>query len=806
MISHNVQPSKSSFSFALRACSFLKDGEEAVKVIRAAQLAGAATPFMYNSTLVLLDNMRRNDMALKMLRDILSIGASSDVAVPSNSTTYTSNPEDDSGYHLPSGGSSQPNRMRLPPGWLTRRIISNALQNLTENFSVYFTDVKNGRLSPSKELRPFVSDVAEVLKGTVHDRNLYLSTSAYPMANKILLDCEDFETLQSLLNHTLYKPEVNTTRLYEFALKSLLKDNPTQRSIDVILLLVTDIVKASIPQYASHLILDAMERLQVSKIKIPQQSYDASMSLATLSSKQTLPRGTIPKRGCDANEVLRANLLYQLFEKGKALIPGGLPKRAYVILALACKKANLPLLMLNLYKASQEDNIDDRMLKNAIVFTLARSSDHWDIAIEILEGMRKKNGGVSDLNMYYGAFSACDSGKDWEQAIYLLNRLQEDGHKLSTLSVTSVITVCSACGRADEALGLLRMMEEKNIVRTVWTYNAAIAACAKTGNWKGALSVFEKMRENSMEVKDSFEGAEDISNPQFDSAFIGMTDSPVSRRMSSDVLDVSDGALGMIDEGIEEKEEEEDEEEQEEEDEEEQEEEDEEEQEEEGWDERLNADFDDSFGTGNYRESNQNLEGIEEAGLFNGMRGVANQVTYNTLIEALGEGGQQILVDELYKEAVENNIVNPLSGFSKGYIDLHGHSVHMAKAAIRYTFEYMLSSKVDSEIDFTIRMEKSRVLKPLVAATCLPSYSAIPSGDATLESSDDVMTKSVPTKRRELVVIVGKGDKLVSSIQKLLTDEFHPPIRSHISKSNSGRLLLSDVDISKWLAIHNSVR
>ena len=791
MISHNVQPSKSSFSFALRACSFLKDGEEAVKVIRAAQLAGAATPFMYNSTLVLLDNMRRNDMALKMLRDILSIGASSDAAVPSNTTAYMFNSEDDSGYHTPSGGSLQTNRMRLPPGWLTRRIISNALQNLTENFSVYFTDVKNGRLSPSKELRPFVSDVAEVLKGTVHDRNLYLSTSAYPMANKILLDCEDFETLQSLLNHTLYKPEVNTTRLYEFALKSLLKDNPSQRSIDVILLLVGDIVKASIPQYASYLILDAMERLQTSKIKILQQPVDPALSQSTLNLKQTIPRGTIPKRGNDAYEVLRTNLLFQLFEKGKTLIPGGLPKRAYVILALACKKANLPLLMLNLYKVSQEDNVDDRMLKNAIVFTLARSSEHWDVAIEILEGMRKKNGGTSDLNMYYGAFSACDSGKDWEQAIYLLNRLQEDGHKLSTLSVTSVITVCSACGRADEALGLLRMMEEKNIVRTVWTYNAAIAACAKTGNWKGALSVFEKMRENSMEDQDSSRDSEDMPDSQYVSTVQGMADESVSMRISTDITDVTDGTLVMMDEGSKEEEEEDEEE---------------EEQEEEGWDERLNADFDDSFGTGDYRENNQNLEGIEEAGLFNGMRGVANQVTYNTLIEALGEGGQHILVDELYKEAVENNIVNPLSGFSKGYIDLHGHSVHMAKAAMRYTFEYMLSSKVYSEMDYSLGLGKSKILKPLVTAAGLPSNSALPVGDALLEISDDVRIKSVPTKRKELVVIVGKGDKLVSSIQKLLTDEFHPPVRSHVSKSNSGRLLLSDIDISKWLAIHNSVR
>ena len=91
MMAHKVMPSKSSFSFALRACAAIKDGEQAVKVIRGAQLAGAATPFMYNSTLVLLDNMKRSDMAIKVLRDILNIGVGSSDVVTLNNNTYTNN-------------------------------------------------------------------------------------------------------------------------------------------------------------------------------------------------------------------------------------------------------------------------------------------------------------------------------------------------------------------------------------------------------------------------------------------------------------------------------------------------------------------------------------------------------------------------------------------------------------------------------------------------------------------------------------------------------------------------------------------
>ena len=524
MISHKIQPSKSSFSFALRACSFLKDGEQAVRVIRGAQLAGAATPFMYNSTLVLLDGMKRNDMALKVLRDILSIGALPENTASPMNTSYAQSGDDEDHYQGHSSYSHVPTtRMRLPPGWLTRRIISNALQNLTENFAVYFTDVKNGRLTPNKELRPFVNEVAEVLKGTVHDRNLYLSTSAYPMANKILLDCGDFETLQTLLNHTLYKPEVNTTRLYDFALKSLLKDSPTQQGVDVILLFLGDIVKASIPQYASSLLVAAMERLALSKIKTTSSPSEYSLPLLADSDLEPALRNEIlPKRGIDMNEVYRAQLLHRLFEGGRKLLDMGLPKRAYNILALAYKKADLPVLMVNLYKVALEDNIDDRMLKNIIVYTLARSSEHWDMAIEILEDIRKSNGGVSDINMYYSAFTACDSGRDWEQALYLLNRMSEEGHPMTTIAVTSVITACSACGQADEALRLLQMMEDKGIERTVWTYNAAISACAKKGNWRGALSVFEKMRENSL-IEATTKGPTLLQSSISNSAVVGQS-------------------------------------------------------------------------------------------------------------------------------------------------------------------------------------------------------------------------------------------------------------------------------------------
>jgi hypothetical protein len=415
---------------------------------------------MFNSTLVLLDSIKRNDMAVKVLKDIVTMGASTEELSSARSGSLPLVGEHESiPYHTNMTAFSSQSRMRLPPAWLTRRIISSALQNLTENFATYFTEVKNGRLSPSKYIRPFVSDTAEVLKQTVQDRNLYLAPSAYPMANKILLDCEDFETLQMLLNHTLYKVEVNSTRLYDFALKSLLKDSISERSIDLILSFIGDIVKAvGMPlasigtqssSYASLLLVDTMERVLSSKISVPLSMSDYPLSISSdFIQEVEVSKGAFTKKDdIGMNEIVRANLLLYVLEEGKKILSGQLPQRAYTIVALACKKANLPTVMLNLYRLAQEDNNDDKLLRNIIVHTLARSKDHWDVAIEILEDMKKKNLGTPDLYMYYSALTACDSGHDWEQAIFLLSKMQQDGHALSTVAVTTVITACAACGQ-----------------------------------------------------------------------------------------------------------------------------------------------------------------------------------------------------------------------------------------------------------------------------------------------------------------------------------------------------------------------
>ena len=106
------------------------------------------------------------------------------------------------------------------------------------------------------------------------------------------------------------------------------------------------------------------------------------------------------------------------------------------------------------------------------------------------------------------------------------------------------------------------------------------------------------------------------------------------------------------------------------------------------------------------------------------------------MLMILSQGGQGILVDELYREAVDSGVVSPLRSFEKGLIDLHGHSSHMAIAALRYTFDQMLER--DAE-----RLKQQQQ-----------------------QSTTDTVKRK---RNKELTVIVGKGGKLASVIQRELT-------------------------------------
>jgi hypothetical protein len=125
-------------------------------------------------------------------------------------------------------------------------------------------------------------------------------------------------------------------------------------------------------------------------------------------------------------------------------------------------------------------------------------------------------------------------------------------------------------------------------------------------------------------------------------------------------------------------------------------------------------------------------------------------------------------VDDIYQDAVGRGIVSPFKDFrSKGWIDLHYHSVHMGHAAMRYLFETLLLTE---------------------------EYYSVLVNDKGNEMVN------------EIIVIIGKGDKLQKAIQTQLRNDFRPPIKSSVAARNTGRLVLCSKDVVTWLNTHRALR
>ncbi|CAN0221894.1 unnamed protein product, partial [Ectocarpus fasciculatus] len=65
--------------------------------------------------------------------------------------------------------------------------------------------------------------------------------------------------------------------------------------------------------------------------------------------------------------------------------------------------------------------------------------------------------------------------------------------KVGASAYNAAIAACGHAGSADEALPLLKEMEERRVPRTVITYSSLIDVCGKGGLPDEALDLFQKM-------------------------------------------------------------------------------------------------------------------------------------------------------------------------------------------------------------------------------------------------------------------------------------------------------------------------
>jgi pentatricopeptide repeat protein len=131
---------------------------------------------------------------------------------------------------------------------------------------------------------------------------------------------------------------------------------------------------------------------------------------------------------------------------------------SYTAAMRACINAGAPLDALELYERSrraESAQIDDRAL--ATVFDACADAGRWSDALGYLDELD-----APCATAFEGALQACAKCNRWKECVALLTRMAEAGVELSATHSNAVLAACARRGRAEEALGVLSLLESQH--------------------------------------------------------------------------------------------------------------------------------------------------------------------------------------------------------------------------------------------------------------------------------------------------------------------------------------------------------
>lgn len=145
----------------------------------------------------------------------------------------------------------------------------------------------------------------------------------------------------------------------------------------------------------------------------------------------------------------------------------------------------------------------------------------WQQALALL--MEAIEMDLANIILCSAVISACDKGKQWQRALFLLNSLDrkdnlehtqhsQDSQDLQALqalqalqpTVVTFNSAISACGRARHwarALNLLqRLVNQQRLTPTTASFRAALAATGRQRLWRQSLALLQQMRQLRLEL------------------------------------------------------------------------------------------------------------------------------------------------------------------------------------------------------------------------------------------------------------------------------------------------------------------
>jgi len=144
---------------------------------------------------------------------------------------------------------------------------------------------------------------------------------------------------------------------------------------------------------------------------------------------------------------------------------------------------------------------------NAAIAALAKSSRRnmksksgedeeqlWCRALQLFEDMREA-GLEPDAFTYTSVIDACGNGGRWQEALDLIEIMQQSGPKLrpSKVSFTAAITACAKSGKSEQAVKLFSDMQSAGIMPDRVSYNALMSSLLTGEKPELAFDVWNEM-------------------------------------------------------------------------------------------------------------------------------------------------------------------------------------------------------------------------------------------------------------------------------------------------------------------------
>lgn len=168
----------------------------------------------------------------------------------------------------------------------------------------------------------------------------------------------------------------------------------------------------------------------------------------------------------------------------------------------ACGSAGQWREALRLLRAMLAENIAPNATSFTSAIAACGAAGEWEQARRLLGAVKRAHGAaLLSVGSYNAAIKACGDAGRFEEAVEVLREMEADARGEGgsddappAPDATTYTAAIKASGAAHKrAIRLLREMPTKGVTPTRISYNAAISACGRGGEWALAESLFEEM-------------------------------------------------------------------------------------------------------------------------------------------------------------------------------------------------------------------------------------------------------------------------------------------------------------------------